>query len=247
MLGVVGSLSLDLVDGGPPRPGGAVFYAAQALRLLGTRAKLVAKCAPSDRIDLEGLDVLWLPSAITTAFSFTYDGDRRTMVVEQVGDPWRPEDVEGRLPGVDWLHVGGLLRSDFPVETISVLACGRTLSIDGQALVRPGRTGPLRLDDDVDPRILSAAQILTLSQEEADVLGNVAVPEVIVTLGSRGSILFADGEEHRVEIEPIRDVDPTGAGDAFAVGYLAARSAGEGPLAAAHRASELVSELLARR
>ncbi len=37
VLGVVGSLSLDLVDGGPPRPGGAVFYAAQALRLLGAR------------------------------------------------------------------------------------------------------------------------------------------------------------------------------------------------------------------
>ena len=42
-------------------------------------------------------------------------------------------------------------------------------------------------------------------------------------------------------------VDPTGAGDAFAVGYLAARSAGEPPLAAAHRASELVMELLSRR
>jgi sugar/nucleoside kinase (ribokinase family) len=247
MLGVVGSLSVDLVDGGPPRPGGAVFYAAQALRLLGTPAKLIAKCAPSDRVDLEGLDVLWLPSRVTTAFSFSYEGDVRTMTVLEVGDPWRPADVEQALVGVDWVHVGGLLRSDFPVETISVLARGRTLSIDGQALVRPGRPGPLDLDGDADPRILSAAQILTLSQEEADVLGDVAVPEVIVTLGSRGSILFAAGEEHRIEIEPIRDVDPTGAGDAFAVGYLAARSAGDGPLAAGHRASELVSALLARR
>ena len=247
MLGVVGSLALDLVDGAPPRPGGAVFYAAQALRLLGTPAKLLAKCAPSDRVELEGLDVFWLPAAVTTTFSFSYDGDHRKMAVEQVGDPWRPEDVEERLPGVDWLHVGGLLRSDFPADTIAVLARGRTLSLDGQALVRAGRRGPLRLEGDVDPRILSAAQILTLSEEEADVLGGVAVPEIVVTLGSRGSILLAEGAEHRIEIDPIRDVDPTGAGDAFAVGYLAARSGGAEPLAAARRASDLVSKLLSSR
>jgi sugar/nucleoside kinase (ribokinase family) len=247
MVGVVGSLSLDLVDGGPPRPGGAVFYAAQALRLLGIPAGILAKCAPADRVDLAGVDVVWLPAAVTTAFSFSYDGDQRTMAVEQVGDPWRPEDVEGRLPGVEWLHVGGLLRSDFPADTIEVLARSRTLSLDGQALVRRGRPGPLRLDGGVDPRILAAAQILTLSEEEADVLGDVTVPEVIVTLGSRGSILRAGHQEHRIDIEPVRNVDPTGAGDAFAVGYLAARSSGKEPFAAAQRASDLVSELLSRR
>ena len=35
---VVGSLSLDSVDGGAPRIGGAPFYAARALRALGASA-----------------------------------------------------------------------------------------------------------------------------------------------------------------------------------------------------------------
>jgi len=255
MLGVVGSLSLDLVDGGPPRPGGAVFYAAQALRLLGAPASVLTRCAPEHRDELlaglegEGLSVAWIPSVATTAFSFSYEGDMRRMAVEQVGDPWRPEDVEGALPGVRWLHVGGLLRSDFPVETIATLAGGRTLSLDGQALVRPGREGPLRLDADIDPRILGHTQILTLSEEEALVLPveSAGIPEVVVTLGSRGSILHVAGEEHRIEVEAVPNVDPTGAGDAFAAGYLAARSAGNEPVAAARRASDLVSELLSRR
>jgi sugar/nucleoside kinase (ribokinase family) len=246
VLGVVGSLSLDLVDGGPPRPGGAVYYAAQALRLLGAPARIVAKCAPADRVEL-GIDTEWIPAEVTTTFSFSYDGDARTMSVLEVGDPWRPEDVEGRLSEIEWLHVGGLLRSDFPAETIAALAPGRRLSLDGQALVRPGRPGALHPDGDTDPRILEAAHLLTLSAEEAEVLGDVDVPELVVTLGSRGSILRAGGEEHRIEIEPVSGVDPTGAGDAFAVGYLAARSSGEPPLAAAHRASALVTELLSRR
>ena len=78
-------------------------------------------------------------------------------------------------------------------------------------------------------------------------LGAPEVPEVVVTLGSRGSLLYAGGEEHRIETEPVSGVDPTGAGDAFAVGYLAARSGGAEPLAAARCASGLVTELLSRR
>jgi sugar/nucleoside kinase (ribokinase family) len=243
VLGVVGSLSLDVVDGGPPRPGGAVFYAAQALRLLGTPARILARGTPLDL----GLEAEWLPGT-GAAFAFSYDGDVRTMSVLDVGDPWRPEDVEGRLDGVEWVHVGGLLRSDFPPETIAALAGeGRHLSLDGQALVRRGQTGPLRLDANVDPSIVAAAQILTLSEEEADVLGAVDVPEVVITLGSRGSILRSGGDEQRIEVDAVPNVDPTGAGDAFAIGYLAARSDGHPPAAAARRASDLVSELLSRR
>lgn len=245
MLGVVGSLSLDYVDGRPPRPGGAVYYAEEALRLLGAPARVLAKSATADRV--EALDAEWLPAQVTTAFSFSYDGDARTMSVERVGDAWTPEDVEGRLDGVEWLHVGGLLRSDFPPETIDALGRGRRLSLDGQALVRPGRTGPLRIDGEVDERILGAAQILTLSEEEAEVLGDLSVPEVVVTLGSRGSILYADGRVHRIDAEPVPDVDPTGAGDAFAVAYMAARADGAEPVAAAGSASTLVTELLRRR
>jgi sugar/nucleoside kinase (ribokinase family) len=164
-----------------------------------------------------------------------------------VGDPWEPEDVAGRLQGVEWLHVGGLLRSDFPPETLAALANGRRLLLDGQALVRPGRPGPLRIDGRVDPAVLERAQILTLSEEEAEVLGSVDVPEIVVTLGSRGSVVRADGVEHRVEIQPVPSIDPTGAGDAFSVAYLAARSAGQPPVDAARSASDLVTALLARR
>ena len=247
MLGVVGSLSLDFVGGGPPRPGGAVLYAAQALALRDVPAKILAKAAPNHQVRVPGLDVEWLPAAATTAFSFSYVGDARRMTVVHVGDPWRPEDVEGRLVGVEWLHIGGLLRSDFPADTIAALAPGRRLSLDGQGLVRRGFPGPLQLDADVDPAILRRAQILTLSEEEADVLGDVDVPEVVITLGSRGSLLRASGEEHRVEIQAVPNIDPTGAGDAFAAGYLAARSTGSDPLSAARSASDLVIELLSRR
>ena len=49
-------------------------------------------------------------------------------------------------------------------------------------------------------------------------------------------------------VVPIRgDLDPTGAGDAFAISSLVARSAGQSPTAAARRASSVVAGILAGR
>ena len=73
------------------------------------------------------------------------------------------------------------------------------------------------------------------------------MPEVVVTLGSRGSVVYAVGGSTAVPCDPIHGVDLTGCGDVFAVGYLAARSDGLGPTAAARRATALVALLLTNR
>ena len=78
-------------------------------------------------------------------------------------------------------------------------------------------------------------------------LAGSGVPEVVVTLGSRGSLVYAKGRLERVEARPVEGGDPTGAGDAFAVAYLASRTAGHAATAAARRASAVVAALLAGR
>jgi sugar/nucleoside kinase (ribokinase family) len=261
-IAVVGNLSRDLVDGAPPRAGGAPFHAARALRVLGRPALVGAKCADSDRDSLLtplvrlGLPVLWRGGSSTAAFSFRYEGDRRVMVVDALGDPWTTSDLHG-LERADWVHVGALARSDFPAKTLAALARDRRLSFDGQGLVRPDRTGPLVLDADYDPEVLRFVSILKLAVEEAraligepdeDALRSLGVPEVVVTQGSQGSLVLADGKLEPVPARPVGgEIDPTGAGDAFAAAYLVSRSTGHAPTAAARRATALVAGLLGRR
>jgi sugar/nucleoside kinase (ribokinase family) len=259
---VVGNLSRDLVDGGPPRAGGAPFHAARALRVLGRPALVGAKCADRDRDSLLtplvrlGLPVLWRGGSSTAAFSFRYEGDRRVMAVDAIGDPWTIADLQG-LERADWVHVGALARSDFPAETLAVLARDRRVSFDGQGLVRPDRTGPLQLDADFDPEVLRHVSILKLAKEEAqalvgepdeDSLRSLGVPEVVVTLGSEGSLVLANGRLERVPARAVGgEIDRTGAGDAFAAAYLVSRSTGHAPAAAARRATGLVAGLLGRQ
>jgi len=259
-LAVIGNLSRDLVDGAPPRVGGAPYWSARALRELDAPGLVAVKCADSDRRLLAppvlalGLPVLWLAARSTAAFSFRYVGDRREMTVDALGEAWTPEDVRF-IGDARWVHVGALARSDFPAETIAELANGRQVSFDGQGLVRPAHTGPLVLDAAYDPDVLRHVSILKLAEEEARVLvgeldaaalGSLGVPEVVVTFGSRGSLVLAEGTLEQVDTAPVEGADPTGAGDAFAVGYLASRADGQPPAAAARHATELVARLLRR-
>jgi sugar/nucleoside kinase (ribokinase family) len=253
-LALVGNLSRDVVDGGPPRIGGAPYYAARAWRALGARATIVTRCGPDERfaytrrLSSLGLPVVMLPGSRTTSFSFYYDGDVRVMTVEQPGDVWTPIDADAVAPGA-WVHVAPLLRSDFPAETLAVLARGRRLSLDGQGLVRVAEPGPLRLDANFDPALLEHLQILKLAEEEAEVIGAVdrlGVPEVLVTYGPRGSCVYVGGRAEDVGAWPVA-ADPTGSGDAFSAAYLAGRSQGLTPASAARRATALVGALLTRR
>jgi sugar/nucleoside kinase (ribokinase family) len=251
-LALVGNLSRDVVDGGPPRIGGGAYYAARALRALGARASVLTRCGPEERpallrgIAAVGLPLRVLSGTSTASFAFRYQDDRRVMDLLARGDEWTPADVAA-VETRAWVHVAPLLRSDFPAETLAALARGRRLSLDGQGLVRTGEIGPLRLDADFDPAVLEHLAILKLAEEEAEVVGAVdklPVPEVVVTFGSRGSRVYADGRATDVGAWPVA-CDPTGSGDAFAAAYLASRAAHYAPVAAARRATALVGALLA--
>lgn len=259
-LALVGNLSYDLIDGGPPRVGGAPIHCARAFRLLERRATIVARCGRGDEPQFRrafarlGLPVTLLSGKVTTTFRLHYDGDRREMTVEQIGDVWSEADVAD-VPRGAWVHVAPLLRGDFPPATLASLARGRRVSFDGQGLTRSRTKGTLRLEGDPDPELLQHVAILKLAEEEAEALvggldthalAALGPPEVLVTFGSEGSLVIAGGRAERVRARHV-DADPTGSGDAFSAAYLAARASGHAPVAAARRATALVGLMLSER
>lgn len=263
-LAVVGYTARDIVDGSVPRAGGVPLYAARALAELGERALIVTRCAPEDRVLLgplhaTGLPVVWHAAARTPVFALRNLGDHREIEIAALGVPWTVADVDGwlgtELHGSDWVHAGALWRGEFPAETLAALARGRRLSFDGQGVSRPGRVGPVSRDGDYDPSLLAHVDVLHLSLSEAEALGvsldavslaSLGVPEVIVTMGSRGSVVYARGVAEHVATEPLDVEDATGAGDAYTVAYIVSRRAGHSPRSSAHRATSLVHGLLSR-
>ena len=266
---IIGNLVLDVVAGTPERPGGAVWYCARALARIAPEADVVLVCrsAEADRDaivpDLEelGFPVTWRPAERTTRFSFHYEGDRRIMRIDALGDPWTPADVDGwageEIGDAPWVIVGALTRSDFPLETFAALAArGHRLVVDAQGLVRHGRVGPLISDGSFDRRILGHITALKLNDEEAvalcggideESLRSLGIPEIVLTLGSEGALIISGEVATRVDAVPVDGaIDPTGAGDSFLLSYAVARQGGNGPYEAGLIASRFVSTIIAR-
>jgi sugar/nucleoside kinase (ribokinase family) len=256
---VVGNVSRDLVDGGPPTPGGCPQFAREAFRRLARDGQVVTRFAPADAAlfgDI-GPSATLLPATRTSGFELRYAGDSRELTVTELGETWRPGDATALAPDVEWVHVAPLLRSDFPAETLAAFAAGRRLSLDGQGLVRVPGPGSLQEDADFDTAVLGHVTVLKLAEHEGQIVAGgrfdlaaaerLGVPEVLLTLGSRGAVVFAEGRETPIGAEPVPGVQTTGAGDVFIVAYAVARVDGAEPVDAAGAATRLVSALLAER
>lgn len=260
-IAAIGHLTRDVVAGGEPRPGGGVFYAARALAWLGIGGHVAAACAVEDRsalvrpLEAFGLPVRWYPSSVTTAYSFHYEGDRRIMSQNAVGDPWTAGRAVEAAGEASWVDVCALVRTDFPDETLEALAdTGRRLLIDAQGLVRTPALGPLQTDAEIGG-VLRHVTVLKLNDTEAETLVGstdprslraLGVPEVVLTLGSRGSwVITPELAEHVAAPELDIHVDPTGAGDTYSIAYLVQRIAGAEPVEAARSAADTVGAILA--
>jgi sugar/nucleoside kinase (ribokinase family) len=165
--------------------------------------------------ELRGVDVRAVvdPERPTgTCVVLVEPGGERTMLPDAGAN-------DGPLPEVelgDHLHVVGyaLLRDGPRASALAAIerarAAGVPVSVDPSswALMRPGAIPPVDL-------------LLPNEEEAARLDGG----EMVVKLGPDG----ARWGDVRVPAEPVRVVDTTGAGDAFAAGFLTARLGGAGP------------------
>ncbi len=86
--------------------------------------------------------------------------------------------------------------------------------------------------DHVDILLANEAEVCSLYEKgDFEVAAGQAASEVDVaalTRGAEGSVLLRNGERVEVPAAPVQVVDTTGAGDAYAAGFLAAYAAGRG-------------------
>jgi sugar/nucleoside kinase (ribokinase family) len=260
---VLGNFVIDRIDDAAPSPGGCPSFAPTGLSAVGG-GRIVARLAAADRglfagvLDEFARYMTVLPAETTCAFGLRYDGEQRSMTVDAIGDPWTAKEVEAASIDSRWVHLAAILRSDFPPSTLArLVAAGHRISYDGQGLVRIPECGRLRLDSRYDRALLDAIHLLKLNEEEAEVVAGgefdletakrLGCPEVVVTLGSGGCDVYADGAVEHVPARPVLGIHTTGAGDVFMVSYAAARARGETPVAAAERGSAVVADMLEER
>ena len=228
-------------------PGGTSFYFAHAIKHLNANDfLLVTALADTDMgivedIRKEGISVKALHSTHSVCFENIYgeNQNERTQRVTAKADPFTVEglkDTDARI-----IHLGSLLADDFSLEVIKFLSGKGLLSVDVQGFLRKVENEKvLAVDWPEKDAALKYIHILKANAHETEVLtgcknpreaalklANWGVKEVLLTLGSMGSVIYADGEFHEIPAYlPTEIVDATGCGDTYMAGYLYMRNKG---------------------
>jgi sugar/nucleoside kinase (ribokinase family) len=226
--------------------GGTSFYFSSAIRNMDVSYTLVTSLAENEMPTVEalrakGTEVHASTCAHTVYFENIYSGnqDHRTQRVLQKADPFTVEQLQGIDAHI--FHLGPLLADDIPVSLIKELSSRGRVSLDAQGYLRkvedknvipvdwPAKKEALQYIDilKVNEHELEALTGLTDIKKGALVLADWGVKEVVITLGSMGSVIYADGLFYNVPAYiPTAVVDATGCGDTYMAGYLYQRTKG---------------------
>ena len=215
-------------------PGGQAANVASWAAALGAPARFVGKRArdPAGRIlagelARRGVEVVGpeVEAGTGTVVSLADGRGGRTMLTDRgVAPDLRPEELEPSwLRGCNRFHLPayGLVRE--PIRD-AALAAARTARRDGARLsVDLSATSAIRevgverfraLLADVRPETVFG------NAEELELVGEVDAPTVVVKRGALGCSVRQAGTSSDFPASPTELVDTTGAGDAFAAGFL---------------------------
>ncbi len=229
-------------------PGGTSYYFSHGIRhLKDTRNyKLITALAPSEYKAVEdlrakGIQVEVLPSRKTVYFENIYgenQDDRKQRVLAKA-NPFTVEELKDEE--AKFFHLGSLLSDDFSLDVVKLLSGKGKLAVDAQGYLREVRGEQVYPTDWKDKReALKYIDILKVNEHEAEVLTGFkdfkqaalqlaewGVKEVLLTLGSLGSIIYAEGTFYKIPAYPAKNVvDATGCGDTYSMGYLYMRNKG---------------------
>jgi ribokinase len=262
LLDVVVLLAEPLASGGDVRASNRAGAGGQAANVaawaaeLGADARCVAKRGDDPAGELvarelaeHGVELAGPVGAGATGVvvSIVRDGDRSLASDRGVAPSFAPEELEAGSVACDVLHISGYALLCEPIVGTALLAArlareqGARVSVDVAAWTEIRSYGPLKLRqllDEVAPDVLFA------TEAEWELLGGAypTAPVGVLKRGARGFSVFTNEAKLDFAALEAEVVDPTGAGDALAAGFLLGGSLEE----AARRGLEAAARCVAK-
>ncbi len=160
------------------------------------------------------------------------DGSRTVLVHRGAASMLDPHDIPTeKLGHIPWVHLSSIAGVKSTIKTIFE-AVGEG---SGKLSWNPGNAELELLASGEIPVNELPVEILFVNKEEWQVLADrqnelvSRIPQILVTNGDKGGELLLNGESQPYSALRSESVDDTGAGDAFAVGYVSAVLYGKDP------------------
>ena len=210
-------------------------------RFVGKRARDIAGRLVTEELQARGVEVAGpeVETGTGTVVSIATADGKRTMLSDRgVAPELRPEELDGKwFESCERLHLPAYSLLLSPIREAALagarLVASVSVDLSSTAAIRTAGIDQLRgVLAELGPDIVFA------NEEEAALVGRLEVETLVVKRGARGCSVYASGEERAYAAEPAEVVDSTGAGDAFAAGFLLG-----GPGLGGHAAARCVGQL----
>lgn len=168
------------------------------------------------------------------------------------------DDIVPHLGPDAHLHLSGYTVMNEHTRRAALQACERAAEVGATLSLDPASVGPMRVHLEVLRDLLPRLDLVIANQAEATVLTGVTEPEgalrallesvpcAVVKLGRDGAIAADRDHVVRQEAPRIEVRDTTGAGDAFAAGFLPPWLGGEPLASAVARGQEAAGRCVSR-
>jgi 1D-myo-inositol 3-kinase len=260
----VGHVTHDLYPSGLT-PGGCAYYGARVYQALGATSHLITTVGDDFKFDEVVADIV---SGVTrvgrsTCFRNVYlSGELRIQRLDALAP--KVDLPHGDLGHYDLLHLAPVLGEvDLDSWTEGIAARLKAVSVQGwikapggpfadahpavdescpsgaRAVVQRTWAPPVELLRRLDAVCLGSEDLVDQGELLERLIENV--PIVACTQNVEGVDVYVHGKRCRVGIYPTHEVDPTGAGDSFAAGFLYGLARGDSPIEAAQLGAAVAS------
>jgi sugar/nucleoside kinase (ribokinase family) len=240
LLDVVVLLAEPLAPGGDVRASNRAGAGGQAANVaawaaeLGAEARCIAKRGDDPTGELvarelagHGVELVGPVGAGATGVvvSVVGEGDRALASDRGVAPSFAPEELDATWLECDVLHLSGYALLREPIADTALLAArlargqGARVSVDVAAWTEIRRYGPVQFRELLDAL---APDVLFATEAEWELLGGayLSAPLGVLKRGPRGCTVFDEDANLDFAAVEAEVVDPTGAGDALAAGFL---------------------------
>jgi len=210
--------------------GGAASYSSITVRNLGLRAHVVTAVSKDFRQDnplLNGIEANYRISDSTTTFNNIYapNGRRQQYLLgaadkiyaQHIPAEWRNAKIAYLCPVAD--EVDASVVNCFPNALVGATPQGWMRRWDEEGKVYPKKwESAAEILPHIDVLILSEEDIIGFPDELKRFIELTKI--VVLTKGRNGATLYTEGNIIESSAYSVNEVEPTGAGDVFAVAFL---------------------------
>lgn len=224
--------------------GGIPYYEACALSALGIDVEAYVTYSKKDedlvRRSLSGIKVhpIYTDKTITHELSYrSKEPDMRNVEVVEYDSSVFPVDdtILEELRKFDYIILGPLYYENIPYEFFEKMKGSNLILNNFGIFTYLENNIPVKKNRENLSRVAPFIKYLFLDEEEikfgsdkntledsAEYFLDLGITLVVVTLGSKGSVIFTKEEKHIIPAFPPKElIDPTGAGDTYVAGFIA--------------------------